>query len=114
MRIDEIELRIVHLPYRSVFKTSFAAESAKTAVLVTVRSEGVEGYGEGVVDPLPPYREGTNPGGEGPQGAGASGQGGHWRRRTPPGNGPAVWVRTRTPQLPGQAWYGGYGAWRLP
>ena len=59
MRIDQIELRIVHLPYRSVFKTSFAAESAKTAVLVTVRSEGVEGYGEGVMDPLPHYREET-------------------------------------------------------
>ncbi len=59
MRIDEIELRIVQLPYRSVFKTSFAAESGKTAVLVTVRSEGVEGYGEGVMDPLPHYREET-------------------------------------------------------
>lgn len=59
MRIDEIELRIVHLPYRSVFKTSFAAEAAKTAVIVTVRSEGVEGYGEGVMDPLPHYREET-------------------------------------------------------
>jgi O-succinylbenzoate synthase len=59
VRIDEIELRIVHLPYRSVFKTSFGAESAKTAVIVTVRSEGVEGYGEGVMDALPHYREET-------------------------------------------------------
>ncbi|MCX6522046.1 MAG: o-succinylbenzoate synthase [Actinobacteria bacterium] len=59
MRIDEIELRIVHLPYRSVFKTSFGAEAAKTAVIVTVRSEGVEGYGEGVMDALPHYREET-------------------------------------------------------
>jgi O-succinylbenzoate synthase len=59
MHIDEIELRIVHLPYRSVFKTSFAAESSKTALITTVRSEGVEGYGEGVMDPLPHYREET-------------------------------------------------------
>ena len=28
MRVDEVELRIVRLPYRSVFKTSFAAEIA--------------------------------------------------------------------------------------
>lgn len=59
MRIDEIELRIVRLPYKNVFKTSFAAESKKIAVLTTVRSEGVEGYGEGVMDPLPLYREET-------------------------------------------------------
>ncbi len=59
VRIDEIELRIVQLPYRSVFKTSFAAEAGKTAVIVTVRSDGVEGYGEGVMDPLPHYREET-------------------------------------------------------
>jgi O-succinylbenzoate synthase len=61
MRIDEIELRIVQLPYRSVVQdVSFAAEAGKTAVLVTVRSEGVEGYGEGVMDPLPHYREETH------------------------------------------------------
>jgi o-succinylbenzoate synthase len=59
VNIDQIELRIVQLPYRSVFKTSFGAESVKTAVIVTVRSEGVEGYGEGVMDPLPHYREET-------------------------------------------------------
>lgn len=59
MRIDEIELRIVRLPYRSPFVTSFAAESEKVAVLSTVRSDGVEGYGEGVMDPLPMYREET-------------------------------------------------------
>ena len=59
MRIDEIELRVIHLPYRSVFKTSFAAESSKTAVITTVRSDGIEGYGEGVMDPLPHYREET-------------------------------------------------------
>src|SRR3712207_4203728 len=59
MRIEQIELRIVQLPYRTPFKTSFASESGKTAVIVTLRSEGVEGYGEGVMDPLPMYREET-------------------------------------------------------
>ncbi len=57
MRIDQVELRLVRLPYRSPFKTSFAEETEKHAVIVTVRSEGVEGYGEGVMDPFPHYRE---------------------------------------------------------
>jgi O-succinylbenzoate synthase len=62
MHVDEVELRIVHLPYKSVFKTSFAAEAEKTAVIVTVKSDGVEGYGEGVMDMLPAYREESIPG----------------------------------------------------
>ena len=37
MHVDEVELRVVRLPYKSVFKTSFAAETEKTAVIVTVR-----------------------------------------------------------------------------
>ena len=59
MRIDEIELRVIRLPYRAPFKTSFGNEAQKVALLTTVRSEGVEGYGEGVMDPLPLYREET-------------------------------------------------------
>ena len=61
MRIDEVELRVVRLPYRSPFKTSFGEEAEKHALIVTVRSEGVEGYGEGVMDPFPMYREETLP-----------------------------------------------------
>ncbi len=57
MHVDEVELRTIRLPYKSVFKTSFAAESERTAVIVTVRSDGVEGYGESVMDRLPSYRE---------------------------------------------------------
>lgn len=57
MHIDEVELRLIRLPYRAPFKTSFAEESEKHAVIVIVRSEGVEGYGEGVMDPFPHYRE---------------------------------------------------------
>jgi o-succinylbenzoate synthase len=57
MHVDEVELRVIRLPYKSVFKTSFAAESEKVAVIATVRSGGVEGYGEGVMDTLPSYRE---------------------------------------------------------
>jgi O-succinylbenzoate synthase len=62
VKIDEIELRSVLLPYRSPFRTSFGSESQKHATIVTVRSEGVEGYGEGVFDPFPMYREETIPG----------------------------------------------------
>jgi O-succinylbenzoate synthase len=57
MQIDQVELRVVRLPYRSPFKTSFAEETKKVAVLATVRGGGIEGYGEGVMDPLPVYRE---------------------------------------------------------
>lgn len=57
MHVDEVELRVIRLPYRSVFKTSFAAETEKVAVIATVRADGVEGYGEGVMDALPAYRE---------------------------------------------------------
>ena len=57
MHVEEVELRVVRLPYRSVFKTSFAAETEKVGIITTVRSEGVEGYGEGVMDTLPSYRE---------------------------------------------------------
>jgi O-succinylbenzoate synthase len=53
MHVDEVELRVVHLPYKSVFKTSFAAESEKHAIITTVGADGVEGYGEGVMDWLP-------------------------------------------------------------
>lgn len=59
MRIDEIELTIIHLPFVSPFKTSFGEEIGKTSIIVTVRSEGVEGYGESTMDPLPSYREET-------------------------------------------------------
>ncbi|MEP7046947.1 MAG: o-succinylbenzoate synthase [Ilumatobacteraceae bacterium] len=62
MHVDEVELRLVRLPYKSVFKTSFAAETEKHATIVTVRSDGVEGYGEGVMDTLPAYREESIPG----------------------------------------------------
>ena len=37
MRIDEVELRIVHLPYVSPFRTSFGGEVGKHGLIVTVR-----------------------------------------------------------------------------
>lgn len=57
MRIDEVELRVIRLPHRTPFKTSFGEERDKHALLAIVRSAGVEGYGEGTMEPLPLYRE---------------------------------------------------------
>lgn len=59
MRVDEVELRTVRVPFRTPFRTSFAVETEKHAVLVAVRADGAEGWGEGVMDPLPVYREET-------------------------------------------------------
>lgn len=59
MKIDEVELRIIEVPFRSPFRTSFAEEREKVAILVTVRSDGVEGYGESAMDPFPVFREET-------------------------------------------------------
>jgi O-succinylbenzoate synthase len=57
MQIDQVELRVVRLPYRAPFRTSFGNESHKVAVLASVSVDGVVGLGEGVMDPLPIYRE---------------------------------------------------------
>lgn len=59
MRIDEVELRVIRLPYRTPWITSYGVTSEKVAVLAFVRSDGVEGYGEGVMEPLPLFREET-------------------------------------------------------
>ena len=59
MRIEQVELRVVRIPFRSPFRTSFGEEHEKVAVLATVRADGIEGYGEGVMDSLPLYREET-------------------------------------------------------
>ncbi len=59
MRIDEVELRVIRVPFRSAFTTSFGSQTEKHTVIVTVRSAGVEGYGEGVMETLPEYREET-------------------------------------------------------
>jgi O-succinylbenzoate synthase len=65
MKFDQVELRVVRVPYKAPFKTSFGAEAEKVAAIITVRSDGVEGYGESVMEPLPLYREETLAGGLG-------------------------------------------------
>lgn len=57
MRVDEVELRVIRVPFRAPVRTSYGTETHKTCVLATVRADGVAGLGEGVMEPLPHYRE---------------------------------------------------------
>ena len=38
MKIDEVELRVIRVPFRTPFRTSFGEETKKVAVITTVRS----------------------------------------------------------------------------
>ena len=60
--IDSAELRVVHLPLITPFTVSNQTLTDKTFPLLTLRADGVEGYGEGVMDPYPDYLEETLPG----------------------------------------------------
>ncbi len=60
MQIDEVHLQFVSLPLKSPFATSFGMERTKNAWLLTVRGEGVEGYGESVASDAPLYSEETH------------------------------------------------------
>jgi o-succinylbenzoate synthase len=57
MKIDYAELRIIQLKLLRPFETSFGVEQERTIPLLTLYSEGLEGYGEGVMEALPLYRE---------------------------------------------------------
>ena len=60
MKLESAELRVLELPLKFRFETSFGAQTHKKFVLLTLRGEGLEGYAECVTDPLPLYREETN------------------------------------------------------
>lgn len=62
LTIESAELRVVHLPLVTPFKVSNQTLTGKTFPLLTLRAEGLEGYGEGVMDPFPDYLEETLPG----------------------------------------------------
>ncbi|MTH77002.1 o-succinylbenzoate synthase [Paracoccus aestuariivivens] len=59
IRIDAAELRIVRLPLLTPFVISTGTMTDKVFPLLTLRGEGLEGYGEGVMDMLPDYLEET-------------------------------------------------------
>lgn len=57
MKIDRIELRVIQLQLLRPFETSFGVERERTIPLLTLFSDGLEGYSEGVMEVLPLYRE---------------------------------------------------------
>ncbi len=57
LRIDGAELRLVRLPLVTPFTIATGTMTEKIFPLLTLRAEGLEGYAEGVMDPLPDYLE---------------------------------------------------------
>lgn len=64
LTIDGAELRLLELPLKFRFETSFGVQTKRTILLLTLRAGGLEGYGEGVMERLPSYREEVVPGAE--------------------------------------------------
>jgi len=62
MKIEAAELRVVHLDLLRPFETSFGVETGRTVPVLRLFAGGIEGYSEGVMDPLPLFREETIPG----------------------------------------------------
>ena len=61
MRIQQVELRSIDLPYVSPFETSGWRETGSNAILVRIDADGVTGWGESPVGPGPWYNEETLP-----------------------------------------------------
>ncbi len=59
--IDSAEIRLIRLPLIHSFTTSTGTMHHKVFPLLTLRSGDLEGYGEGVMDPLPDYLDDTIP-----------------------------------------------------
>ncbi len=60
MRIDSVEVRQLELPLVAAFETSFARQTRKQFLLLSVSADGVTGYGECVTDRDPFYLPETN------------------------------------------------------
>lgn len=59
LRIDGATLRLVRLPLVTPFTIATGTMTEKVFPLLTLRADGLEGYAEGVMDPLPDYLEET-------------------------------------------------------
>ncbi|WP_324715837.1 o-succinylbenzoate synthase [Carboxydochorda subterranea] len=59
MRIERAELRLIRMPLKFAFETSFGVTRERTILLVTLFAGGLEGYGECVAEESPLYREET-------------------------------------------------------
>lgn len=61
LTIDSAELRLVRLPLVTPFTIATGTMTEKLFPLLTLRSGGLEGYAEGVMDPLPDYLDESLP-----------------------------------------------------
>ncbi len=59
LRIDRAEIRLVRLPLVTPFTISTGTMTEKLFPLLTLYAGGLEGYAEGVMDPLPDYLDET-------------------------------------------------------
>ncbi len=59
MKIELAELRVVHVELLRPFETSFGVETGRLVPILRLFAGGVEGVAEGVMDPLPLFREET-------------------------------------------------------
>lgn len=57
MKIDTVEIRIIQLDLLRPFETSFGVQTKRTIPILTLYGEDLEGYGEGVMEELPLFRE---------------------------------------------------------
>ena len=57
--IERAELRLVRLPLINPFTISTGTMTERVFPLVTLSAAGLEGYAEGVMDPLPDFLEET-------------------------------------------------------
>lgn len=62
LTLESAELRLVDMPLKFAFETSFGVMRRRFAPILILRAGGLEGYAEGVMDYLPLYREETIPG----------------------------------------------------
>lgn len=62
LTLEAAELRLLDMPLKFDFETSFGVMRRRYVPLLTLRSGQLEGYAEGVMDFLPLYREETVPG----------------------------------------------------
>jgi o-succinylbenzoate synthase len=63
MKIVSAEIRIVRLPLLTPFTIATGTMTEKVFPLLTLRADGIEGYAEGVMDPVPDYLDETVRGG---------------------------------------------------
>ena len=59
MKLEQAEIRVLRLPLLHPFQTSNQINYDKLFILLTLRSNGLEGYGESVMDEIPNWREET-------------------------------------------------------